>query len=213
MDPGRPRRRVASPRDDPPVSRSGGIAGLVLAAGAGRRFGGPKQLAEIDGRPLVEHAVAALEAVAAVERVAVTLGAYADEVLARVDLHGATPIVVGDWAEGQSASLRAGVGMLAATAEAIVVTLADQPSITAATIARVIAEWDGSSTPVRATYEGQPGHPVLLTRATYGDVAQLRGDRGAREILAGAGVRDVPCDAGVVVDIDTPAQLDRFRDA
>src|SRR6266508_2736437 len=75
------------------------VLGLVLAAGGSTRMGRPKQLAELDGRPLLEHVLLALQD-APVDRVMVALGASADEVRARVDLRGATPLVVQDWARG-----------------------------------------------------------------------------------------------------------------
>ena len=184
------------------------IAGLVLAAGAGTRFGGRKQLAELDGRPLLEHALAAM-ASAPVKPVAVVLGADADVVRAEVDMHGAEPILCDDWQEGQSASLRLGVEALdRAGADAIVVTLGDQPHIAARAIAAVVAARSSRAEAVRATYGGEPGHPVLLERALFEPVCALRGDTGAREVLRDARVTDVPCDGlGDPADVDTPADL------
>ena len=88
--------------------------GLLLAAGEGRRFGGPKQLAELDGRPLVEHALGAL---AGLDRVVVVLGAHADEIRAGADLGDAELVTCDDWAEGMSASLRRGLAALAEAGE------------------------------------------------------------------------------------------------
>lgn len=184
------------------------IAGLVLAAGAGTRFGAPKQLARLDGRPLLEHALAAVAAVPQLARVVVALGAGADEIRAAVDLHGAQPLVVEDWREGQAASLRAGVAALAGDADAVLVTLGDQPRVGPATIACVIDAWDGAAPAVRATYGGRPGHPVLLARALYPAVAELRGDVGARELLARPDAIAVACGEDAVLDVDTRAQLD-----
>ena len=185
------------------------IAGLVLAAGAGTRFGGRKQLAELDGRPLLEHALAAM-ASAPVQPVVVVIGADADLVRAEVDMHGAEPIVCDDWQEGQAASLRVGVQALdRAGAQAIVVTLGDQPHIAARAIAAVVAARSADQADaVRATYDGQPGHPVLLERGLFDAVYALRGDTGAREVLRGARVTEVPCDGlGDPADVDTPADL------
>jgi molybdenum cofactor cytidylyltransferase len=195
------------------VTASRRIAGLVLAAGAGRRFGGPKQLAPLHGRPLLEHALRTIAAVPALERVVVALGAHADEILARVDLQGAEPLVVEDWAEGQAASLRAGVARLAAddALDAIVVTLGDQPGVSTEAIGRVVAAWDGVRPAVRATCGGAPGHPVLLARALFPALLGLRGDAGARGVLAHADVLDVVGDASALLDVDTPAELQRLR--
>jgi molybdenum cofactor cytidylyltransferase len=187
------------------------LAGLVLAAGAARRFGAPKQLAPLDGRPLVEHALAAMAGVAGVERVVLTLGAHADEILAGIDLHGAQPLLVPDWEEGQAASLRAGVAALAPGADAIVVTLGDQPRVGGDAIARIAAEALGPAPAARAVYGGVPGHPVLITRPLYAAVAGLRGDAGARDLLRQAGALEVECGPDAVLDVDTPAQLDALR--
>jgi molybdenum cofactor cytidylyltransferase len=184
------------------------IGGLVLAAGAGRRFGSPKQLAMFEGRPLLEHALLAMTAATQIERVVVVLGAHADAVLAGVALHGAVAVLCADWEEGQAASLRAGVAALRDHVEAIVVTLGDQPAIDARAIDRVAQSRDGTSVAVRASYGGRPGHPVLLERSLFERVGALRGDQGARSLLSGAAVRVVACDGlGSDLDIDTVEQL------
>ena len=82
---------------------AGRVAGLVLAAGAARRFGSPKQLALLGGRPLLEHALATITA-AGLDRVVVVLGCHADQVLAGVDLQGAETVRSERWSEGQAAS-------------------------------------------------------------------------------------------------------------
>ena len=184
------------------------IGGLILAAGEGRRFGSPKQLAPLRGRPLLEHALMAMVGASSVGAVVVVLGAHADAILAGVALHGAQAVTAPDWADGQSSSLRAGVAALAPHVEAIVITLGDQPAITAAAIDAVAGARDGESVAVRATWAGRPGHPVLLERGLFDKVAALRGDEGARSLLSGARVRLVACDGlGGDADVDTPAAL------
>jgi nicotine blue oxidoreductase len=182
---------------------AGPVVGLVLAAGAARRFGSPKQLARFDGRPLLEHALLAMASARLVERVVVVLGAHSDAVLASVERHGAAAVICGDWDEGQAASLRAGVAA-ATGAGAVVVTLGDQPAIAAEAIDRVVAARDGASLAVRASYAGRPGHPVLLEQPLFAAVAALSGDEGARGLLAGAAVKVIACDGvGSDLDIDT----------
>jgi len=176
---------------------------LVLAAGEGRRFGGTKQLAATGGRPLLEHA---LEAVTAVSPRVVVLGHAADEIRAGVDLQGAEPVVCERWREGQSASLRHGLAALAG-ADAVLVVLGDQPGITAAAVHAVLAA-GGDEDAVRATYDGVPGHPVLLRRALLDRAGELTGDSGFRDLLEGARVRLV--EAGHLADpadVDTPEDL------
>jgi CTP:molybdopterin cytidylyltransferase MocA len=185
------------------------IGGLILAAGAGTRFGErSKLLADLDGRPLLEHAVAAQCAVDELERVAVVLGASADEILAQVDLMRAEHVVCADWSEGQSASLRCGIEFLTGTAEVsrVIVTLGDQPRVSPALIARFVNEPPGT----RAVYDGVPGHPVVLGPVQLRAIAGLRGDLGAREVLKGGPT--IECgDSSAVRDVDTPEDLEAIR--
>ena len=185
--------------DRPPAA----AAGLVLAAGEGRRFGGPKQLARLDGRPLIEHALAALRDL---DRVVVVLGARADEVRAGADL-GATEVVVcRDWADGMSASLRAGLGALAG-ADEVVILLADQPLVGAAAVARVRS---APGPAARAVYAGTPGHPVVIRGPLLERAGELRGDAGFRDLLGEAA--GVECsDLADPRDIDTREDLEVVR--
>jgi len=182
------------------------IGGIVLAAGEGKRFGGCKQVARLDGRPLLEHAVRAMLSVPAIDPVVVVLGAHADEIRAAVDLSGADVVVCDAWADGQSASLQAGVDALG-DVEAAVITLGDQPFISAEVIAGVL-DHRGRHLAVRATYDGAPGHPVLLERRLLDHVSELEGDNGARTLLEGDHVYTWEvgrmCDP---TDIDTPERL------
>jgi CTP:molybdopterin cytidylyltransferase MocA len=178
-------------------------AGLVLAAGAGRRFGGPKQLALLDGRPLLEHALAAL---AGLDRVVVVLGARADEVRRGADLGSAEVVVCDQWEEGMGASLRAGLAALAGEEE-VVILLADQPSITAAVVERVSAAPGAAA---RAVYGGEPGHPVVVRAPLLARAGELRGDAGFRDLLAGA--TEVECsDLADARDVDTRDDLDSIN--
>ncbi|HEY4277129.1 MAG TPA: nucleotidyltransferase family protein [Conexibacter sp.] len=184
------------------------IGGLVLAAGAARRFGAPKQLATLDGRPMLEHALRAITAARGIAPVVVTLGANAEEIAREADLCGAQQVVVDGWEEGLSASLRAGVDALDnAGVDAIVITLGDQPLVTAEAIEQVAAAAGGPAPAARAVWGGAPGHPVLLTRPLFAAVASARGDEGARAALAGVAIAEIDCGPASVIDIDTPAAL------
>jgi CTP:molybdopterin cytidylyltransferase MocA len=186
------------------------IGGLILAAGKGRRFGRAKQLADLNGRPLLEHSIRAMTA-SPVGRVVVVLGAGAEDVIAQVDLHGAEPIVCERWEEGQSASLAFGLGELS-DCDAVVVTLGDLPNLSTNAIRRVIAARGDGVEAVRATYAGEPGHPVLLERELFERLRDVSGDHGARNLLLSVSSREVPCDdLGGGEDVDTPAQLDTLR--
>lgn len=183
------------------------IGGLVLAAGGGRRFGGLKQLADLGGCPMLEHVLATMAA-APLDRVVVVLGHEAGAVREAVDLSGAEVAVCERWAEGQSASLRAGAEALAGC-EAIVVALGDQPFVSARAVERVLEARERSADAVRATYDGMPGHPVVLERSLLQRIGGLEGDTGARALLDTARVVDVSCDGcGAPDDIDTRGQLE-----
>jgi CTP:molybdopterin cytidylyltransferase MocA len=190
------------------------IGGVVLAAGGASRFGSPKQLAELDGRPLLQHAVDAMLAVAAVDEVVVVLGAEARRVAEAVDFGVARTVVAEDWADGMAASLRRGVAAVGAC-DWVVVTLGDQPRVTpqviAAAIERARAAPAGTAA-LRATYDGVPGHPVVLGRAMLPLLATLSGDAGARDLLGGADVMTFEagrlCDPA---DVDTPEELEALR--
>jgi nicotine blue oxidoreductase len=182
-------------------------AGLLLAAGAGRRYGMPKALVERDGRLLVERGVATLRA-GGCDPVVVVLGAAADTVRERADLGGAVIVINDAWADGMGSSLRAGLAALDGTdAPATAVLLVDTPGITADAVRRVAA---GAGPDVLrvATYHGKQGHPVLLGRAHWAGVAQLAdGDVGARPYLAAhrAEVTRVACeDVADGADVDRP---------
>ncbi|MCH0560964.1 NTP transferase domain-containing protein [Streptomyces sp. MUM 16J] len=188
------------------------VAGLLLAAGGGRRLGGrPKALLRHRGRPLVEHAVGVLRA-AGCGRIHVVLGARSDEVREHAELSGCVVVDNPDWTEGMGSSLRAGLASLAGTgARAALVSLVDQPGIGPAAATRVLGAFEDEKTLASAAYDGVRGHPVLFGAAHWkGIAATATGDRGARAYLkehAGT-VRLVECaDVADPYDIDTEADL------
>ena len=184
------------------------VAGLVLAAGAGSRFGRPKALVEFDGEPLVSRAVRMLRTAGCAPVVAV-LGAAADEVTAAVELSDV--VVNPSWAKGMGSSLRCGLSALPDDVPAVVVALADQPLVGAESVTRLAAAWRAGAVAAVATYGGRPRNPVLLARSVWPDVvAQLAGDTGAGPWLRAHPelVTAVPCDGtGSPHDIDTPDDL------
>lgn len=187
------------------------IGGLVLAGGEGRRFGGPKQLAQIRGVAVLEHVLEAMQAVPAIDPLVVVLGARAAEIQAGMEFGAFEIVVAEDWAEGQAASLRAGVAALG-DVDHVMICLGDQPFITPQVIAGTL-ELDGSpADAIRAAYGGVPGHPVLLKRRLLSRVPDLRGDVGARPLLAAANVKTWEaghlCDP---TDIDTREQLEALK--
>ena len=191
------------------------VAGVLLAAGAGRRMGGPKALVRSapHGPTLLETALDRLRA-AGLDHVVVVVGAAADQVAPLAEAGGADVVRAGDWDEGMGASLRAGLGHLMATApgaQAALVTLVDLLDVGPDVHRRVLAEACGrpAAALVRATYAGRPGHPVLLGRDHWPEVVDsARGDRGARRYLATRAVRGVECsDLATGRDADTREAL------
>lgn len=184
---------------------TGQVSGLVLAAGAGRRFGGPKALARLDGVRLVDRAVATL-----------TRGGCGPVLV----VAGAAPLVVpgaevvdnSDWESGMGSSLVAGLAHLAGgSASAVVVLLVDTPWVGDQAVANLISAHAAGSVAAQGSYGGAPGHPVLLGRETWDDVAGLAvGDQGARGWLRTHQdlVTAVPCDGtGEDRDVDRPGDL------
>ena len=220
------------------ADRPGPVLGVVLAAGGSTRMGRPKQLAGLGGRPLLAHVLASLQDAPVdggpgglmpsppvdggpgrpmpgppVDRVVVALGGAAGEVLERVDLGRAEPLVVEGWAAGMghvlaSALARAGDGW-----QAVVVLLGDQPLVPGAAVARVVDAWRAGAGPVvTATYGGRPGHPKLFDRSLLPDLLRLSGDAGARDLVAAhpEWVHRVEVgDLGSDADVDVEADLER----
>ncbi|MCW2615445.1 MAG: nucleotidyltransferase family protein [Frankiales bacterium] len=186
------------------------VAGLLLAAGAGRRMGGPKALVELDGEALVRRGIRLLDE-AGCDPVVVVVGASAEQV--RPLCAGAVVVESPEWASGMGASLRAGLAALEADGGvgACVVALVDQPLVTSVVVDRLrAAHADGAPAAV-ATYDGRPRNPVLLDRATWPGVrAAAVGDEGARSWLRAHPelVVQVDCtDVGAPDDLDTPEDL------
>ncbi len=179
------------------------VSGVVLAAGAGTRYGMPKVLAG-DGEWLV-GAVSAL-ADGGCDDVVVVLGA------AIVDVPlPARPVVASDWAEGMGASLRAGISALeSGPAEYAVLLTVDTPDIGAAAVRRVlVAARAAPSGIARAGYGRRPGHPVVVARRHWVDLmARAQGDQGGRAFLADRDdVAWVDCaDLATGADIDVNQQ-------
>ncbi len=186
------------------------VAGVLLAAGSGSRFGRPKALVELDGQTLAERGVATLVAGGAAPVLVVT---------------GAAPVDLGpgyrvrivhnpEWRTGMGSSLRAALRAVPANAGAAVVALADQPLVGAEAVTRLIAAYQAGASVAVAAYDGQPRNPVLLAREHWPEViAMAAGDQGARAFLRARPdlVTLVECgDTGRPDDIDTPADLDRI---
>jgi molybdenum cofactor cytidylyltransferase/nicotine blue oxidoreductase len=186
----------------------------VLAAGGGRRLGGPKALLRLkDGTALVERAAATARE-GGCDPVVVMLGAEAERVQGEVSLDGAMVLVNKAWSTGMGSSLRVGLTALGETdAEAVLILLVDMPGITADAIRRVTAlPWSGAL--VCASYAGRRGHPMMFGRDHWpGIITLAKSDVGARPYLLArqAEIQEIACgDIADDSDVDTPEDADRW---
>jgi molybdenum cofactor cytidylyltransferase len=181
---------------------------IVLAAGASRRFGSPKQLVRVRGQPLLHRTVSLATQVAG-HAVSVVLGAHADE-LAPLLRHSPASIVINrHWEEGMASSLRLGISQLPAGTEAALIMLADQCSITALDLQRLAGSWRRQPDwLIAASYEGHIGVPAIFPYSTFSAFSELRGDTGARQVLARHADRCLRLPMpNAAIDIDTPEDL------
>lgn len=203
-------RPAITNRNDPSARRTRQkqrIAGIVLAAGRGQRFGGRKQLADFGGKPLLAHAINAAIGTPELDRVVVVVGAYADEIKEAVNPGRAQWIECRDWPSGLSASLRCGLRAIA-DATVAVVLLGDQPQITSPAISAVLDALGPDAIAARAVYGDKPGHPVAFRDELFDRLQRLEGDRGAQAVLNQAGVIAVDCSSlATPLDIDEPNDL------
>jgi nicotine blue oxidoreductase len=172
--------------------------GLLLAAGAGRRMGMPKALVG----DWLARSVAVLHD-GGCSGVTVVLGASAAAARGLVP-DGVEVVVAEEWSAGMGASLRAGLAALGPDVDAALVLLVDLPDLSAAVVARVLAGGGGASALRRASYDGRPGHPVLIGRDHWAGVADsAHGDKGARDYLAAHEHELVECgDLATGEDVD-----------
>ncbi len=190
------------------------VAGIVLAAGEGRRFGGPKALADWHGRPMVRH-VAALAQRAGLDPIIVVAGAHAEAV--RRALSGLSVRVVENprWPEGMSRSIQAGLEALPEAVDAFILLQVDQPRVRPRWLRQLIEAHQATGRSiVVGTFEGDPRPPALFARAMFPALMTLQGDQGGRPLIRAfpEAVAAVPIpDPTWVMDIDTPEDYREAR--
>jgi molybdenum cofactor cytidylyltransferase len=187
------------------------IAAVVLAAGASRRMGRPKQLLPLPGGTVLSTVVSRLLE-SSVDRVVVVLGHEA-EVIRRGSGLPADPrvavVVNADHAEGMASSLRSGVAACA-DAEAVVVALGDQPGIEPSVVTRLVSAFRAGARLAVPVQGERRGHPVLFDRSLYAELLALRGDRGAREVVARHWPGAASVEAAIPSDLDTEEDYRAF---
>ncbi|MGH8325441.1 MAG: nucleotidyltransferase family protein [Steroidobacteraceae bacterium] len=184
---------------------------LVLAAGASTRFGSPKQLVRLQGRPLLHRAVSSAAAISG-QAVTVVLGAHAAELAPLLRHSPAAVIVNRHWEEGIGSSIRAGVARLPASCDGVLILLADQAAVTVTDLERLCAAWRRDPLRIAASrYDSILGVPAVFPRSEFPELASLRGDRGARSLLRRRAPHLTAVElASASIDIDTPEDLLRL---
>jgi nicotine blue oxidoreductase len=185
------------------------VAGLLLAAGEGRRYGMPKALVRDAAGVAWVRARAAALTDGGCAPTFVILGAEAAEASTMLP-RDALPVVADQWSQGMGESLRVGLAAVERfdpPPDAVVIALVDTPGLTADAVARLVAHASPTAL-AQATYGGEPGHPVLIGREHWDGVAAVaRGDRGARDYLVGHDVALVECgDVASGEDVDEPLE-------
>ena len=181
---------------------------IVLAAGASTRFGSPKQLAPVNGVPLLQLVLSRATAVAGAA-VTVVLGANASAIVPALGRLPVSLVVNRDWNEGMASSIRAGLRSLPGSCGGALLLLADQAAVTHADLQRLADAWRRNTRAiVAAQYGGGYGVPALFPRSEFPALLKLQGEQGARALLRNptASVIGVPMPSAAI-DIDRPEDL------
>jgi molybdenum cofactor cytidylyltransferase len=179
------------------------IGAVVLAAGASKRLGEPKQLLMLGGETLLARAVRVARA-AGCSPVVVVLGFSAASIQAGCELEDAVIVVNEDWVEGMGSSVRAGVGALR-DLDACVVMTCDMPAVTATHLGALMASGEVTA----SSYAGKKGVPAFFPACAFRSLMELRGDAGAKDLLRPARFVEL---VGGELDVDTRADLERARE-
>jgi molybdenum cofactor cytidylyltransferase len=181
---------------------------IVLAAGGSSRFGSPKQLVRIAGRPLLHTAVTRASEVVG-SALIVVLGSGAAELGALLKHSPGSIVINQQWREGLASSIRAGIARLPLTCAGAMLLLADQPAVTADDLKRLVGTWRKQPQYIAAAlYAGAMGVPAIFPRTLFQQLSQLRGDRGARALLRRNADRAIRVTMpSAAIDVDTPEDL------
>jgi molybdenum cofactor cytidylyltransferase len=179
------------------------VTGLVLGAGGSRRLGRPKQLLPYRDGTLLGHVVGVARA-CPFDQLVVAIGGAAAEVRDQVELPGVDIVVNEAYGEGCSSSIAAALGTVDARCDTLVLMLGDQPGVTAATVAALVAG-RGDAPLAVCRYDDGRGHPIAFGRSVFAELAELHGDKGVWRLLdrRAAEVREVPVAGPIPLDVDT----------
>lgn len=187
---------------------------ILLAAGGSHRFGRPKQLARVEGQTLLRRA-ARLALAARPDGCVVVLGAHAARLTRELQGLPVRTVTNRRWKEGLSTSLRAGLAALPAAAPAALILLADQVALHPPDLLRLIRRWQREPRAiVTAHAQAARRPPAILPRACFARLRRLRGDTGAKGLMADPCLQVVELEmAAAAIDVDVPADLSRIRAA
>ena len=179
------------------------VTGLVLAAGGSKRLGRPKQLLPYGDATLLDHTLNTARA-CEFDQLVCVIGGGADPIRDAVDLAGAEVVVNEQFGTGCSSSIAAALGVVDARSDVLVLMLGDQPGVTPATVATLLAG-RGDAPLAACRYDDGRGHPLAFARSTFADLGALHGDKGVWKLLdrRAGDVADVPVDGPVPLDVDT----------
>ncbi len=188
------------------------VTGLVLAAGGSKRLGRPKQLLPYGHSTLLDH-VLAVARECPFDQLLCVLGAGAGEVRGAVDLAGVEVVENPHFGEGCSSSIAAALDALDPRSEILVLMLGDQPSVSAATVAKLLAG-RGDAPLAACAYADGRGHPLAFARRTFAELATLHGDKGVWKLLDryGPHVVEVAIDGPIPRDVDTWEDYEALAD-
>lgn len=182
---------------------------LILAGGAGQRFGGGKLLAPLGGQPVIRWVAEAVVAGGFAEVLVVT---GAEDSTIRMALNGLFCRIIHApaWAEGMAATVRAGIAAISSDTEGVCIFLGDMPLAPVELCGLLITAADGAGYAARPVVSDKPGHPVAFTRAAFADLLTLTGDQGATALLKQYPGKVAYCEtdaSGALFDIDTSEDL------
>ena len=182
---------------------------ILLAAGSSSRFGSPKQLADVDGRPMLAGAVDTVIELAGRDAMTVVLGAHAAHLEPLMRQASAAVAINPDYEQGIASSIRAGLARVPAGVRGVLIVLADQVAVTAEDLRRLVARWERQPDRIVAAQYGETtGAPAIFPSDLFPELAALQGDRGARSLLSRHPGRVVAVPMpSAALDVDTPADL------
>jgi molybdenum cofactor cytidylyltransferase len=183
------------------------IPTVVLAAGASTRLGEPKQLVMLGGETLLERAVRIAREAQCLP-VVVVIGADYLQVVGNTTLGDVVTVINDEWQEGMASSIRLGVrslGVVAKDAEGVLLMTCDQPAVTVKHLVRLITKAEVNA----SRYAGKNGVPAFFPKKYFGKLMELKGDVGARELLAEARYEELE---NGELDVDTMKDLERARE-